>query len=84
VTRVARHYYYYPVRPVRSRLGDPAPFGHRIECDEKTLGPGTDVHALRVMRRVSVSPLSIDMTSRVNLGAFERLLRGGGPSEGPR
>jgi len=33
------------------------------------------VYALRVRRIVSVTPLSLDMTSRIDLPAFERTLR---------
>jgi 5'-nucleotidase len=75
VTRVARQYYYYPVRPTRAKLEDPAPFAHRIVYDERDVEPDTDIYALRVKRWVSVSPLSIDMTSRVDLGEFERFLK---------
>jgi 5'-nucleotidase len=75
VTRVARQYYYFPVRPARARLEDPAPFSYRIMYDEKKLESGTDIYALRVKRWVSVSPLSIDMTSRVDIGGLERRLR---------
>jgi 5'-nucleotidase len=84
VTRVARQYYYYPVRPTRARLEDPAPFLYRIEYDERALEPDTDIYALRVKRWVSVSPLSIDMTSRVNIGELERRLRRFRGEEGPR
>jgi len=75
MTSVARHYYYVPVKPRRMSLGEPAPFTYRIEFDEKKLDPDTDIHALRVQRRVSISPISIDMTSRVDLNELERHLR---------
>jgi broad specificity polyphosphatase/5'/3'-nucleotidase SurE len=35
----------------------------------------TDVYALRKRRMVSVTPLSLDLTSRVDLGDLDRLLR---------
>jgi hypothetical protein len=38
--------------------------------------PDTDVYALRVKRVVSVAPLSLDLTSRVDLKVLDRHLRG--------
>jgi broad specificity polyphosphatase/5'/3'-nucleotidase SurE len=37
--------------------------------------PDTDVYALRVKRLVSVTPVSLDLTSRIDLNAFEEELR---------
>jgi len=37
--------------------------------------PDTDAYTLRVRRVISVTPISLDMTSRVDLQAFEKLLR---------
>ncbi len=36
---------------------------------------GSDVYTLRVQQHVSVTPLSLDLTSRVDLAELERLLR---------
>jgi len=35
----------------------------------------TDVYVLRKKRMVSVSPLSLDLTSRVNFAELDRLMR---------
>jgi broad specificity polyphosphatase/5'/3'-nucleotidase SurE len=35
----------------------------------------TDVYALRVKRVISVSPLSLDLTSRVDFDELDRLMR---------
>jgi 5'-nucleotidase len=77
MTRVSRQNYYLPVKPARASLDDPAPLTYRIMYDERTLEPDADIYALRVKRWVSVSPLSIDMTSSVDMGDLERRLRGG-------
>jgi len=45
-----------------SRICD---FQTRIAVDRDNLEPGSDIHALAVERVVSVTPLSIDLTSRV-------------------
>jgi broad specificity polyphosphatase/5'/3'-nucleotidase SurE len=39
-------------------------------------GQDTDVYTLRVKRMVCVTPLSLDLTSRVSLKEFEQHLRG--------
>lgn len=39
--------------------------------------PGTDAHALKVERKVSVTPINIDMTARVNFEEVRRVLVGG-------
>jgi len=39
-------------------------------------GPNSDVYAVRVDKVVSVTPLSLDLTSRINLQDLEKLLRG--------
>jgi 5'-nucleotidase len=36
---------------------------------------GSDVYALRIQRQVSVTPLSLDITSRVDFDILNRLLR---------
>ena len=40
------------------------------------LTPDSDIYALAVDRVVSVAPLSLDLTSRVDRGEMETLLRG--------
>ncbi len=75
VTRVSPIRYFEPLKPVRTSWDTPAIVGYRHAGDYSQEPPGTDVYALRVQRLVSVTPLSLDMTSRVNLQDFERLLR---------
>jgi 5'-nucleotidase len=41
--------------------------------DDKYIG--SDAYVLRVQEEVSVTPLSLDLTSRVDLGELDRLLR---------
>jgi len=75
VTRVSRQRYYEPLRPKRTDWSEPERVGyHRVEL----LGPeqeGTDVYALRARKLVSVTPISIDMTSRVDFKKLDLLLR---------
>ncbi|NIS82326.1 MAG: 5'/3'-nucleotidase SurE, partial [Anaerolineales bacterium] len=75
ITRLSRAKYYIPVKPERTRLDEPASVGYTVAEDSKEFEPDSDTYALRVLRRVAVTPLSIDITSRVNLDEFERALR---------
>lgn len=74
VTRVSRLPYFKPVKPQRDSWEEPAVMGYTmgdgIEQDENN----SDAYALRVKEVVSVSPLSLDMTSRIDLEALEHKL----------
>ena len=75
-TRIAREKYFVAVKPKRKRLEEPAALGfHRIE-ETDHFKPGTDAFAIRVEGVVSVTPLSLDLTSRVDLKKLEDEYRG--------
>ena len=74
MTRLSRQRYYAPVKPERVHLADPGPIGYDREIDYARLEPDSDVQALAVARVVSVTPLSLDLTSRVDLGELGKLL----------
>lgn len=74
VTRVSRLRYYIPVPPLRAAWDQPGPLGYALSTEFDQLPPDTDIAAIR-RRRVAVSPLSLDLTSRTDLSALERLLR---------
>jgi 5'-nucleotidase len=65
VTRLSHHRYYVPIPPKRDRLDIPGRVGYEVRMPE-TPEEDSDVHALRVERVVSVTPLSLDQTSRVD------------------
>ncbi len=74
VTCLTRQTYFTALPPVRTP-GDPrGPLGYKIEYDPDQDPPVTDAYAVRKSRLVSVTPLSLDMTSRVDLRDFGRLL----------
>jgi len=75
MTRLERQNYFEPLRPQRSSWEKAETVGYTRLEDLSRSSPGTDVHTLRVLRRVAVSPLSLDLTSRVDLSELERLLR---------
>ena len=75
VTRVSRRRYFEPLPPQRASWEIPAVVGYRQSDNHLDDPPDSDSYALRVRRVVSVTPLSLDLTSRIDLGDFERLLR---------
>ncbi len=75
VTRLSRLRYFEPLKPERKSWNDPARVGYRISTDLERDDPESDVYAVCVRRMVSVTPLSLDMTSRVDLKDLEGTLR---------
>ena len=76
LTRLARNRYYLPTKPERTALDQPGSLGYEMEpLDMGNVEPGTDVYALLFERLVSVTPLSLDLTSRVDPNELDQLLR---------
>ncbi len=75
LTRVSRQRYYYPIRSGRTHLTDKCPLDYEVRIDLETLEPDSDVAALTQQRVVSVSPLSLDLTSRVDFNHLDRIVR---------
>jgi 5'-nucleotidase len=73
--------YLSPVRmfdvipPQRKSWDEPAKFGYRFSDELHTAPVGSDIHTVRIKRRVSVTPLSLDLTSRADFSAIEATLR---------
>ncbi len=83
VTRLSRRSYYvsyFVERWQDERLG--GRLAYRLGVRPEELEPGTDIYAFLVERVVSVTPLSLDMTSRVDLNALARYLQEGCFSKG--
>jgi 5'-nucleotidase len=76
-TRLSLKPYYAPVPPARESWDFPAAIGYQVVGKPEEDDPHSDVYALRVRQAVSVTPLSLDMTSRVELSELERTLRAG-------
>jgi len=75
LTRQARHRYYESLAPERPSWEDPVIIRYQPAADIQSIPAGTDVHTLLAKRVVSVTPLSLDLTSRVELPDLDRLLR---------
>ncbi len=75
VTRLSRVSYYLPSPQARKSWDEARPVLYRQNPEATHDQPGTDVYTLSVERLVSVTPLSLDLTSRVNLQDLENSLR---------
>lgn len=76
ITRLSRRVYYEPLRPDRETWDQPGRVGYRVSGDPSLDEEDTDVYALRAKRHISVTPLSLDMTSRVDFNDLANTLRG--------
>jgi 5'-nucleotidase len=75
ITRLSRQRYFRPLPSGRHDLAEKRRLDYEIVIDRATLEPDSDVYALRVDRVVSVTPLSLDLTSRVAFEELDELLR---------
>ena len=74
VTPLADFRYYEPYVVREGRFKDKGRITSHI-LDQADIKPGNDVHTVRIEKIVSVTPLSINLTSRANLADFEKMLR---------
>jgi 5'-nucleotidase len=77
ITRLSRLRYFDPIRPKRANWDVPGRVGYIAASGYEQDLPDTDVYALRVRRMISVTPISLDLTSRVDLAEFENNLKQG-------
>ena len=75
LTRISMQRYYEPTAPERKSWDEPALVGYREAGNLNTEAEDTDVYALRVKKVVSVTPLSLDMTSRVDFDELNELMK---------
>ena len=75
LTHVSRQRYYEPVAPERASWDMPTVIGYREAGALDNEPEDTDVYTLRKKRWVSVSPLSLDLTSRVDFDELNKLMR---------
>ncbi|NOH01048.1 MAG: hypothetical protein HND47_03275 [Chloroflexi bacterium] len=75
ISRLSRHRYYEPIPAKRDSWEKPGPIGYRHDSTIDQEPEGTDVYVLRKQKMVAVTPLNLDMTSRVDLNELEKYLR---------
>ncbi len=75
LTRVSQQRYYAPVPAVRKSWDEPGTIGYKEEGAFDNEPEDTDVFVLRKKRMVSVTPMSFDLTSRVDFAELDKLMR---------
>ena len=75
LTRVSRQRYYEPTPAERASWDEPGTVGYRANGDFDREPEDTDVYVLRKKRMISVSPMSFDLSSRVDLAELDELMR---------
>jgi 5'-nucleotidase len=76
VTKLSRQRYFQALPSGRRFLSEKRRLGYRMFVDHAHLEPDSDVRALAIDRVVSVTPLSLDLTSRVSLSTLAASLDG--------
>lgn len=76
VTRLSRRRVYWPTRPERASVGDIGRLGYKYDTDPSHAEPDSDVYVLLHEKKVSVTPMSLDMTSRTDLFRLKQLFTG--------
>jgi 5'-nucleotidase len=75
ITKLSKKTYYQISKPERASFDVPGYLRWITEQDHSCFQEGTDAHAVFVKRRVSVTPVSLDMTSRVSTEKLQSTLR---------
>ena len=75
LTRLSLQRYYEPLAPTRALWSEPGLIDYREAGQLDDEPEDTDVYALRKKHVVSVTPLSLDLTSRVDFAELDKLMR---------
>lgn len=75
MTRLGRHRYYLPVASRPGKWDEPFYIEGRPQVTPDEVAPDSDIHTLLFDHMVSVTPLSLDFTSRVDLKEVEASLK---------
>lgn len=76
ITRLSRRRVYWPTRPERIALSDIGRLGYHFDTDPSKAEPDSDVYAVMHDKVVSVTPISLDMTSRTDLFRLRQIMAG--------
>lgn len=76
MTRLSRRRVYWPTRPERVSLDDKGKLGYEYNTDPKQAEPDSDVYALLEDKVISVTPMSLDMTSRTDMFRLRQIVEG--------
>ncbi len=76
MTRLSRRRVYWPTRPERVALSDVGRMGYRFNYDPSQAEPDSDVYAVLHEKVISLTPMSLDMTSRTDPYRLRQLITG--------
>jgi 5'-nucleotidase len=76
MTRLSRRRVYWPTRPERVALSDVGRMGYRFNYDPSNAEPNSDVYVVLHEKLVSLTPMSLDMTSRTDPHRLRQLVTG--------
>lgn len=76
VTRLSRRRVYWPTRPERASIKDIGRLGYKYDTDPSLAEPDSDVYVMLHEKLVSVTPMSLDMTSRTDPFRLRQFLKG--------
>ncbi len=76
MTRLSRRRVYWPTRPERVALSDVGRMGYHFDSDPSQAEPDSDVYVLMHEHLVSLTPMSLDMTSRTDLHRLRQIMTG--------
>lgn len=75
LTYISRTRMFDAIPPQRKSWDEPAKVGYRFSDHLHEAPEGSDIHTVRIKRRVSVTPLSLNLTSRADFKQIEAILR---------
>lgn len=81
VTRQSRKRYFYAVPADPDKAQGSRKLTYEVRLDQNEPEADSDLHVVKIDRKVSVTPLSFDLTARVDLSDFASLLRQNNPPE---
>ena len=76
LTRLSRRRVYWPTRPERIALQDSGKLGYSYNSDPAAAEPDSDVYALLTDKVISVTPISLDLTSRTDMFRLSQIMHG--------
>ncbi len=75
ITRQSRERHFFPITPKEAAEETYNGLGYEVRLNEESIESDSDLRAVLIDKVVSVTPLSIDLTSRIDLSLFDQQLR---------
>lgn len=75
-TRLSRRRVFWPTRPERVALSDIGKLGYHFDADPAQAERDSDVYVVLHEHLVSVTPISLDLTSRTDMFRLQQILNG--------